>query len=98
MISLEDLMGFCDLTPDEVDAIAEHEHIAAPLAAAFATSLIQSENGLKQIRDMLMDGMRMAVRRHDVAHARHLVSTLRTFLHKHPTSKDGASESGGAGN
>ena len=84
MISLVDLIGFCDLTPDEVHAIAEHEHIAEAVAVVLGTSLLQSVRGPEQIRDMLVDEMRTAVRRHDIPHARHLVSTLRLFLHEHP--------------
>ena len=53
MICLEDLIGFCDLTPDEVHAIAEHEHIAEALAVVIGTSLLQSVRGPEQIRDML---------------------------------------------
>jgi hypothetical protein len=37
MICLEDLIGFCDLTPDEVHAIAEHEHVADAIAAVQRT-------------------------------------------------------------
>ena len=84
MISLEDLIGFSDLTPEEVRAIAEHEHIADTIAAMLGLSLLQTEHGPKQIRAMLMDDIRTAVRCHDVPHARQLVSTLRHFLHEHP--------------
>src|SRR3712207_918805 len=42
---------------------------------------------LHQIRDMLIDDIRVAVRRHDVPHARQLVSTLRHFLHAHPDAR-----------
>ena len=86
MLSLEDLIGFCDLTPDEVHAIAEHEHVAETVAVVLGSCLLQSERGCEQIRDMLMDNLRTAVRQHDVPHARQLVSTLRHFLHEHPNA------------
>ena len=84
MICLEDLIGFCDLTPDEVHAIAEHEHIADAVAVVLGASLLHSEHGPDHIRDMFIDDIRAAVHRHDVPHARHLVVTLRHFLHEHP--------------
>ena len=84
MICLEDLIGFCDLTPDEVRAIAEHEHIADAVAVVLGASLLHSEHGPDHIRDMFIDDIRAAVRRHDVPHARQLVATLRHFLHEHP--------------
>ena len=77
MICLEDLIGFCDLTADEVHAIAEHEHIADALAAVLGAFMLQREHGPE---------IRAAVRRRDVPHARHLVSTLRHFLQQHPVA------------
>jgi hypothetical protein len=84
MISSEDLIGFCDLTPDEVQVVAEHEHVSQATAAVLGNYLLQSQSGCEQIRDMLMDEVRVAVRQHDVPHARQLASTLRHFLREHP--------------
>ena len=86
MISLEDLIGFCDLTPEEVQVVAEHEHVSQAAAAVLGNCLVQSQSGCEKIRDMLMDEIRAAVRRHDICHARQLVSTLRHFLHEHPNA------------
>ena len=86
MISLEDLIGFCDLTPEEVQVVAEHEHVSQAAAAVLGNFLLQSQSGCEQIRDMVMDEIRAAVRQHDVPHARQLVSTLRHFLHEHPNA------------
>src|SRR3954468_13608832 len=84
MISLADLIGFSDLTPDEVQAIAEHEHVVEMVAVVLGSCLLQSDRGCEQIRDMLMDNLRTAVRRDNVPHARQGVSTLRHSLHAHP--------------
>ncbi len=86
MISLEDLIGFCDLTPEEVQVVAAHEHVSQAVAAVLGNYLLQSQSGCEKIRDMLMDEIRTAVRQHDVPHARQLVSTLRHFLHEHPNA------------
>ncbi|KLK91324.1 hypothetical protein AA309_20960 [Microvirga vignae] len=86
MISLEDLIGFCDLTPEEVQVVAEHEHVSQAMAAVLGNCLLQSQHGCGRIRDMLTDEIRTAVRRHDVPRARQLVSTLRHFLHEHPNA------------
>ena len=86
MISAEDLIGFCDLTPDEVEVVAEHEHVSRAAAAMLGNYLLESEPGCEKIRDMLVDGIRTAVRQHDVPHARQLVSMLRHFLHEHPNA------------
>jgi len=60
------------------------EHISDANAAVLGTTLLQSEDGPEQIRVMLRDDIRAAVRQRDVEHARHLVSTLCRFLHEHP--------------
>jgi hypothetical protein len=86
MISLEDVIGFCDLTPDEVRVVAEHEHVSEAAAAVLGNQLLRSERGCERLRDMLKDEIRVAVRQHDVPRARRLVSTLRHFLHEHPNA------------
>ncbi|ANY84797.1 hypothetical protein BB934_39290 (plasmid) [Microvirga ossetica] len=86
MISLEDLIGFCDLTPEEVQVVAEHEHVSQAAAAVLGNYLLQSPRRCETIRDMVMDEIRAAVRQHDVAHARQLVSTLRHLLNEHPNA------------
>jgi hypothetical protein len=87
MIALDDLIAFCGLKPEEVQAIAEHEHLSAGMAAAFGQALLQTERGPERIRDMLIAAMRSAIRRHDVSQARQLVSTLRAFLNEHPVAR-----------
>ena len=84
------MIAFCDLTPDEVRVIAEHGHVADGIAAVLGRCRLQSTQGAEQIRNMLMDDIRTAVRRHDVPHARQLVSTLRHLLREHPEARPAA--------
>ena len=84
MISLEDCLALCDLTPDEVAAICEREHVPEMIATSLGSYLLHSAHGAERVRDMILDDIRSAVRRHDIPHARHLVNVLRTFLHEHP--------------
>ncbi len=84
MITLTDCIGLCDLTPEEVAAIAEHEHLPEMVAASLGAYLVHSHHGPETIRDMIVDDIRMAIRNHDVPHARQLVSVLRHFLGEHP--------------
>jgi hypothetical protein len=84
MISLADCMGLCDLSPEEVQAISEHEHVPEIIAATLGSYLLHSEHGPEKVRQIIVDDIRSAVRRHDIPHARQLVSVLRHFLHEHP--------------
>ncbi len=48
MISLEDVIAFCDLTPEEVRAIAEHEHVADGIAAVRAAACFRARMELNR--------------------------------------------------
>ena len=60
MITLEDCVGFCGLTEEEVLAIAEHEHLPEIAATALAQYLLSQEHGSKRVRDMIVDDIRRA--------------------------------------
>ena len=68
----------------EVQAIGEHGHVPEIIAATLENYLLHCERGPETVRDMMVDDIRSAVKRHDVPHARQLVSVLRHFLHEHP--------------
>src|SRR3954465_566171 len=50
MISLSDCMGLCDLSPEEVQAISEHEHVPEIIAATLGSYLLHSEHGPEKVR------------------------------------------------
>jgi hypothetical protein len=84
MISLEDCIAICGLDPEEVAAIAEHEHVPAIEAAAIASELMRERGGPAEMRAILVDDLLAARRRGDLRHAAQLLATLRRFLHEHP--------------
>ena len=84
MIALEDCMAMCGLTPDEIDAIAEHEHIPELAAAALADYLLHKPKGARVVRDMIRDDIREAIRAGDARHARQLIAAMNHFLAEHP--------------
>ena len=51
MITLEDCIGLCGLTEEEVLAVAEHEYLPEIAATAFAQYLLSSDHGSEVIRD-----------------------------------------------
>ena len=87
MITLVDCIAFCGLTDQEVQAIGEHEHVPAIVAAAMASCLLQEPHGAEKIRDMIRDDIREALKRDDRNHARDLFMTLRHFLDLHPAAR-----------
>jgi hypothetical protein len=84
MITLEDCIGLCGLTEEQVLAIAEHEHIPEIVATAFAQYLLHQDQGLDRIRDMIVDDIRDAQRRQDKPHVLTLLHVLHHFLRSYP--------------
>jgi hypothetical protein len=87
MISREDCIAFAGLTGEEIDAIAEHEHVGDVAAAALASYLLHAPHGAEQIRQMMVDDIRDALAQGRKAHAGELVAALRHFLHEHPEGR-----------
>lgn len=84
MISLEDCLGFCDLTEEEVLAIAEHEHMPEMVAIAYAQYLAHEERGMETVFGMIVDDIRAAQGRDDANHVRELLHVLHHFIRSHP--------------
>jgi hypothetical protein len=84
MITLEDCIGLCGLRRDQIDAVAEHEHLPEAAAAALASWLMaKRQTGPREIRDMMRDDVRAAIYAGDHAHAAKLLAALRHFLTEH---------------
>ena len=84
MITLEDCIAFCGLTKEEVQALAEHEHIPEIAAAALAEFLLKQRRGPEKIHEMIVEDIRAALRRGDRKHAHELFGALRHYLATHP--------------
>lgn len=90
MLTYEDCVGMCDLTEEEVDAIAEHEHIPNIVAAELGYYLVHEEPGVPKIRRIILDDIEMAEKRGDKEHALVLQLTLRHFVLTHPCAVSSA--------
>jgi hypothetical protein len=88
MLTFEDCLALCELTEDEVDAIAEHEQLSETVAVELGSYLIQGPDGQLLIQRMIVDDIEAARRRGDVARAAHLKQTLRRFIEGHAQRGD----------
>lgn len=87
MISIEDCIALSGLTREEIDAIAEHEHVPESAAAVLAAWLMSKEAaGELEVRAMIRDDIRAALRAGNRAHAGELLVALRHFLSTHPAA------------
>ena len=88
MITLEDCIGFCDLTEEEVLEIAEHEHLPEIAAAALAQFLLSQEHGSERVRNMIIDDIRQAqITDGNEGKVLMLLHVLHHFLKAHPEAK-----------
>ncbi|MDX1709768.1 MAG: hypothetical protein R3316_01360 [Rhodovibrionaceae bacterium] len=80
MLTVEDCIGLCDLTEEEVRAIAEHEHIPMIVAAELGNYLYHSADGVPMLRRFILDDIEHARQHHDNARELRLRLTLRQFV------------------
>ncbi len=94
MLTYQECLDFCDLTPDEIDAIAQHEHVPEIVAAEMGNYLMQSPDGVPCIKRFILDDIEEA-RRHDQRQrALHLKLVLKHFVETHPEHKAGTNPHG----
>ena len=84
MITLDDCIAFLHLTPDEIDAIAEHEHVSAMVAAELASYLVESPGGERMIKRMIIDDIMHATAGGDDPRVQQLTDVLKHFVATHP--------------
>jgi hypothetical protein len=87
MLTYEDCLELCDLTQEEIDAIAEHEHCEGIQALAKGSYLVHSEEGELKIRSMILDDIRHAQATGNRQHEMDLKRVLACFIKNHPQHK-----------
>lgn len=80
MLTLEDCIALCGLTREEVDAIAEHEHLPEAIAAELAFYLLQLPDGRQAIKAMIRDDITRAQLQGHYHHSAKLKLVLRHFI------------------
>jgi hypothetical protein len=84
MLSLEDCIALCDLTEEEVLAIAEHEHIPEIAATELGNYLLRTPDGELYIKSMIRDDIHAANARNERERVLTLKAVLRNFILQHP--------------
>ncbi|MCW5750284.1 MAG: hypothetical protein KIT81_03985 [Alphaproteobacteria bacterium] len=87
MISIEDCLALCELSEEEVAAIAEHEHIPEIEAAALGQYLVHQPDGPPKIRRFIIEDIQQARARGDLVHVLALRRALSNFLQAHPRNR-----------
>ncbi len=83
MLTFEDCLGLCELSEEQVRAIAEHEHLPEIVALELGNFLLRGPDGELLVSHMLIDDIRAAERRGDVVRAAQLKQALRRLIDEH---------------
>tara|TARA_R110002110_G_scaffold85816_2_gene223621 strand:- start:215784 stop:216044 length:261 start_codon:yes stop_codon:yes gene_type:complete len=86
MLTREDCLALCELTEEEVAAIAEHEHVPEMIAMEMGQYLCHTPDGEARIRRMIVDDIRTSRSSGNIEHTAKLVGVLRHFIEHHPNS------------
>ena len=88
MITLEDCIGLCGLTEEEVLAIAENEHLPEIAATALGQYLLSLEHGTEKVRDIIVHDIRQSqLSGRNKEHVLILLHVLHHFLKTHPEAR-----------
>ena len=88
MLTLQDCVALCDLTEDEVLAIAEHEHIPEIAAAELGNYLVHSPAGEMCIKSIIRDDLARARSGGDRTRELALLLVLHNFILQHPRCEE----------
>lgn len=88
MLRLEDCIALCDLTEEEVLAIAEHERIPEMAAIELGSYLVRTADGELYIKSMIRDDISVAAERGDRDRELALKCVLRDYILQHPRCDD----------
>lgn len=84
MLTREDCLALCELSEDEVAAIAEHEHVPEIVAMEMGQYLCHTPGGEVRIERMIVDDIERARALGNFAHMAKLIGVLRHFVEIHP--------------
>jgi hypothetical protein len=84
MLTFDDCVALCELTEDEIAAIADHEHLPMIVAAELGNYLIQGPDGALHVKRIILDDLLVANRAGDDNRAVMLKLVLRHFVERHP--------------
>jgi hypothetical protein len=88
MLSLEDCIGLCGLTEEEVRAIAQHEHIPEIAATELGNYLVNAPDGELMIKAMIRDDIADACACGNRDRELSLKLVLRNFVLQHPRCEE----------
>ena len=78
MLSMQDVLDYCDLGRGEIEAIAEHEHVPMTIAAEISEMLLATPGGVYHLHQMILTNMQHAL---DTGRNEHVQELMQTYTH-----------------
>lgn len=92
MLTLKDCIALSDLTDEEIEAIAEHEHIPTIVAAELGNYLVRDPSGAPMLKRMIVEDIEASRRRGDLDRCLKLRLVLHHFVKTHPEALTGRAD------
>jgi len=89
MLTYEDCVDLSGLTDEEIDAIAEHEHVPRIVALELGHYLLETEEGVPAIKKIILDDISDAKLHGDAVQTAKLKLVLQHFVNTHPCHEGG---------
>ena len=87
MLTYEDCVDLSGLTDEEIEAIAEHEHVPRLVALELGHYLLETEAGIPSIKKIILDDIKAAQEKKDLVKEAKLKLVLQHFVSTHPAYK-----------
>ncbi|WP_142847404.1 hypothetical protein [Telmatospirillum sp. J64-1] len=84
MLTLQDCIGYCGLTPEQLHAIADHEHIPDMVAVEWAETMLAKPNGEVIVESIIADEIAILCAHGDIVCAERYRQALEEFMREHP--------------
>ena len=84
MLGLEDILGMCECTEEEIAAVALHEHVPDAIAAELADYIIHADDGVPKMRKIIIEDIEDAKSKGHTDQVKHLNEVLKHFVANHP--------------
>jgi hypothetical protein len=87
MLSYNDCVELSDLTEEEIEAIAQHEHLPEMAALELGSYLVHTQAGIPMIKRIILEDIEEARRRGHAEKVLQLKLVLKHFVDTHPNGK-----------
>lgn len=84
MLSLRDLLDYCDLDQEHIEAVADHQNLPMMFAAQVGERLLSTPEGLFKLHGMMVENMQSAIANGQREHLAKLTETFLNFQRNFP--------------